>query len=277
MRLLPAGICLAVLTATVAALTPASATQTRSTFEVASIKLNKSGELRGGVDAAPNGRVVVTNTSLRDMVRNGFELQGYELAFGSQLPAWVTSDRWDIVAQGPPIKDQASLRQLRLMLQNLLIDRFKLVTRRESREMPVYALVVARSDRQLGTQMRPSSADCAALVAAAAAATSPGTVRPCGRQSGPGFIRAIGAPLTDFARTLSIFAGRAVVDDTGLTDSFDLELKWTPDQVPGDLAAPIDGGSLFTALQEQLGLRLEARRAPVSVFVLESAERPADE
>jgi uncharacterized protein (TIGR03435 family) len=249
----------------------------RPTFEVASIRLNKSGAPGGGVDAAPNGRVVVTNTSLQTMVRNGFELQGYELVSGPNLPSWVNSDRWDIVAQGPAVKDQASLRQLRLMLQNLLIDRFRLMTRRETREMPVYALTVARNDRRLGTQLRSSSADCAALVAAAAAAAAPGTVRPCGRQSGPGFIRAVGVPMADFARTLSIFAGRAVVDETALTDRFDLDLTWTPEQGAGSAALQGDGGSLFTAIQEQLGLHLEPRRAPVSVFVLESAERPAEE
>jgi uncharacterized protein (TIGR03435 family) len=277
MRLLLAGICLAVLTASAAAQGTASAAQTRPTFEVASIRLNTSGSPRGGADAAPNGRVFVSNTSLYDLIRQGFELQRQEMVSGDRLPSWVESEKWDIVAQGPPIADQASQRQLRVMLQNLLVDRFKLVTRREVRDIPVYALVFARSDRRLGPQIQPSTIDCAALLAAAAKAAAPGTVPVCGRDSGAGFINVRGVPLADFLRTLSAFAGRVVIDGTGLTDRFDLTLKWTPDQGTGNVGALTDGTSLFTAIQEQLGLKLEPRQAPMNVFVIESAERPTQE
>lgn len=143
-------------------------------------------------------------------------------------------------------------------------------------DVPAYALVLERSDRRLGPGMQPSTQGCVALVAAAAKATAPGAVRTCGRNSGPGFISTLGAPLADFARTLSIFAGRYVFDATGLTGGFDLDLQWTPD--PGVADAPLpDGASLFTAIQEQLGLRLEPRQAAVNAFVIESAERPKEE
>jgi len=103
----------------------------------------------------------------------------------------------------------------------------------------------------------------------------------CGRNSGGdaggAFISGIGVPLADFVRTLSASAGRVVVDATGLTGVYDLELKWTPDQPPGANGAPTDRGPLFTAIQEQLGLRLEPRQAPLDVFVIESAERPAED
>jgi len=278
MCLLRLGICLGILTVPLGAQAPQPASQpARPTFEVASIKPNKSGSPRGGADAAPNGRVFVSNTALYDMIRNGFELQPYEMVSGDQLPAWVRSEKWDITAQGPPITDQASQRRLRVMLQNLLIDRFKLVTRREMRDIPVYALVFARGDRKLGPQIQTSTLDCAALVAAASAAAAPGTVKVCGRDSGPGFITARGVPLADFLRTLSLFAERVVIDGTGLTDRFDLTLKWTPNQEPGNVGALTDGTSFFTAIQEQLGLRLEPRQAPMNVFVIESAERPAEE
>ena len=277
MRQLPVGICLAVMTAAVAAQTPQPAPQTaRPTFEVASIKPNKSGSPTGRADAAPNGRVFISNSSLYDLVRNAFELQRDELVPTSQVPSWVASEKWDITAQGPPITDQGSQRQLRVMLQNLLVDRFKLVAKREVRDTPVYALVFARNDRRLGPQMQVSTLDCAALVAAASQAAAPGTVRVCGRNSGPGFIDARGVPLADFLRTLSLFAGRAVIDTTGLKDRFDLTLKWTPDE-PGNVGALSDGTSIFTAVQEQLGLKLEPRQAPMNVFVIESAERPMED
>ena len=158
------------------------------------------------------------------------------------------------------------------MLQNLLIERFKLVARRDRRDMPIYALVVARSDRRLGPQMKPSTADCAALLAAFKAS---GATRQtpdsnlCGGKSSKGRIWGTGVPLDDLARRL-VVAGRPVVDMTGLTGLFDLDLKFTPDDAPD----PASGASVFTAVQEQLGLRLEPRQAPANVFVIESVERP---
>ncbi|HET9191350.1 MAG TPA: TIGR03435 family protein [Vicinamibacterales bacterium] len=275
MRRLSLAIGLTLLTAFVAAERPQS--PDRPTFEVASIKPNKSAESRNGADAAPSGRVTVTNMTLYNLVRNAFELQPHELVSGERMPPWVESERWDIVAQGPPLKDPSSQQLLRQMLRNLLVDRFKLNSRRETREVPVYALVHARSDRQLGPQIRPSTLDCAAQIAAARApGTARGSIQQCGRRVGPGYMATFGMSLKDFGAALSTSAGRFVIDATGLTDRFDLELKWNPEPGTTDAGAPADGASLFTALQEQLGLRLEARRAPVNVFVLETAERPEE-
>jgi uncharacterized protein (TIGR03435 family) len=275
MRLLSLAIALSTLTALVAAQGPQSTD--RPTFEVASIKPNNSGESRNGADAAPSGRVTVTNMTLYNLVRNAFELQAHELVSGERMPSWIASQRWDIVAQGPPLKDPSSRQLLRQMLRNLLVDRFKLNARRETREVPVYALVYARSDRQLGPQIRPSALDCAAQIAAARApGTARGSVQQCGRRVGPGYIATFGTPLMDFATALSTSAGRFVIDATGLTNRFDLELKWNPEPGTTDAGAPADGASLFTAVQEQLGLRLEARRAPVNVLVIETAERPEE-
>ena len=269
-RMLPVAIALVLLSCLVAAQTPAapqSAGVDRLTFEVASIKQNKSGSLSGGANAQPGGRVTVRNTTLYDLVRNGQGLQPYEIVAGERLPPWITTDRWDIEAKGP---EQASQPQLRTMLQNLLLDRFKLVTRRETRDVPVYALVLSRADRRLGPQLRQSTADCAALAAAAGP-------RQCGRDVGPGLISALGTTVPDFARGLSLNTGRFVMDATGLTGRFDIDLKWTPDQSIGGAGAQSDGTSLFAAIQEQLGLRLEARQAPINVLVVESAERPAED
>jgi uncharacterized protein (TIGR03435 family) len=275
MRLPTLGLAI-VLTGSIAAQSPPTlpAATDRPTFEVASIKPNKSGSTSGGANAQPGGRVTIRNTSLYDLVRNGRGLQPYEIAAGERLPSWITTERWDIEAKGP---EQASQPQLRTMLQNLVIDRFKLVTRREMRNVPVYALVLSRSDRQLGPQLKQSTADCAVLAAAARTADAAPSSRQCGRDVGPGVISQIGATITEFARGLSLNTGRFVMDATGLIGRFDLELRWTPDQGTGNVGALADGTSLFTAIQEQLGLRLDARQAPVDVLIIESAERPTED
>jgi uncharacterized protein (TIGR03435 family) len=242
-------------------------------FEVASIR--PAADPRGDDDSEvqPSGRFAATNTILYNLIRVVFALQQHEIAAGERLPSWVRTDRWDIIGKGPPVTDEAAQRPIYLrMMQNLLIERFKLVTRREERDTPVYALVVARADRSLGSQMRPSSADCAALLAAfKATGARQGPDSPtCGLRRLRGQFRGTGVPLADLVAALTPIAGRPVVDATGLTGSFDLNMTFTPN----DAADPAGGASLFTAIQEQLGLRLESRRAPVNVLVIESAERP---
>jgi uncharacterized protein (TIGR03435 family) len=259
---------LCVLTGAGAAQQPSS-----ETFEVASIR--PAGDSRADQDAdiQPSGRIVVTNTTLLNLITDFFEVQRHEMVSGERLPSWVGSERWDIVAKGPPITDlSAQLPLYRRMMQNLLIERFKLVTRREMRDIPIYALVFARSDRRLGPQMRPSSVDCAALSAAfkaTGARQSPDSPT-CGLRPFRGRYRGTGISLRDLTRALAT-SGRPVIDATGLTGSFDFELTWTPDSA----AAPNVGASLFTAVQEQLGLRLEPRQAPMNVLVIESADRAA--
>jgi len=274
MRMLHLGIAIVLFSASVTAQAPSTpGPPDRPTFEVATIKPNKSGDARSRTDAAPNGRVMATNVPLNDLVRTAFLLQPQEMVMGERAPAWITTDRWDIEAKAA---GEPSPQQMRAMLRNLLIDRFKLVTRRDVRTTSAYALVLARNDRQLGPQLRRSTLDCEAQVAAARVpGTTPGTIQQCGGRSGRGTITTWGVPLSDFAKSLSPAAGRYVFDATGLTDRFDANLKWTPDPEPG-AAAPPDGVSLFTAIQEQLGLRLDPRQAPVDVFVIESAEQPTE-
>jgi uncharacterized protein (TIGR03435 family) len=259
---------LCVLTNAGAAQQPSSS----ETFEVASIRPTGDSRADQDADVQPTGRLVVTNTTLLNLITDFFEVQRHEMVSGDRLPSWVGSERWDIVAKGPPITDlSAQLPLYRRMMQNLLIERFKLVTRREMRDIPIYALVFARADRRLGPQMRPSSADCAALLAALkATGARQGPDSPtCGLRPFSGQYRGTGVSLRDLTRALAT-SGRPVIDATGLTGSFDFELAWTPDGA----ATPSGGASLFTAVQEQLGLRLEPRQAPMNVLVIESAERP---
>ena len=252
-------------------------------FEVASIKENVSASDNASVRVQPGGRVSVSNNSLRNIIRNAYNVQNYQIIGG---PDWVSSVRWDITAKAP---DDAPPQQLLLMLRTLLADRFKLVIRNETREMPIYALTLARSDGQRGSQLRASSVDCAAIFAAAKAkgeAPPPTTNgRPtCGTRTTRGSMMTTGVAMADFARNLGPFTGRPVLDRTGLTGTYDLDLTWTPEDAPPGLdgTAPrsqpsSDGVSLYTAVQEQLGLKLDAQRGPVDVLVIDSAQRPVED
>jgi uncharacterized protein (TIGR03435 family) len=174
-------------------------------------------------------------------------------------------------------------------VRTLLADRFKLVIRNEARDMPTYVLTRARADGRLGSQLRASSADCAAIFGAAKAKgeAPPNTTngRPtCGTRTTRGNMMTTGVTMADFARNLGPFTGRPVVDKTGLTGVYDLDLTWTPEPGPPgpDGTAPppqpsSDGVSLYTAVQEQLGLKLDAQRGPVDVLVIESTERPVQD
>jgi uncharacterized protein (TIGR03435 family) len=160
-------------------------------------------------------------------------VQGFQIAGG---PDWIDKDRWDVVAKAD---GDASPDQLMALLQTLLADRFKLAAHREVRDAPIYALTLSRNNGRLGPQLRPSTVDCAALISAARArgsAPSPTTNgRPsCGLRVERGFIMTTATTMADLARNLAPMAGRSVIDKTGLTGTYDLDLRWTPDGPAGD-------------------------------------------
>jgi uncharacterized protein (TIGR03435 family) len=182
---------------------------------------------------------------------------------------------------------------MQLTMRNLLAERFKLVVHPETREMPIYALVPARSDGKLGENLKPAAVDCAARMRERGRGgppptpPAPGERIQCGMRIGPGTMNGGGFPLSQLAVTLSQFVQRVVIDRTGLAGNYDLDLTWTPDRSmqggpigpPPPGAPPLppidpDGPSIFTALQEQLGLKLDAQRGPVDVLVVDSVERP---
>jgi uncharacterized protein (TIGR03435 family) len=262
-------------------------------FEAASVKPNKSGGNQVSIGIQPGGRFNAVNVPLRFLIRNAYQLQDFQLVGG---PGWVATDRFDVIAKAEgdlPPAPPGTAGPVQIMLRNLMADRFKLRVHRETREMPIYALVLARADGRLGPRLTPSTVDCAARGRArggAPPAIPLPTDRPvCGMRTGPGSMAGGGFPLSQLAASLSPFAQRIVIDRTGLTGNFDLDLTWTPDQIPqggggpGGLPAgvppppPIDpnGPSLFTAVQEQLGLKLESVRGPVDVLVIDSVEQPS--
>jgi uncharacterized protein (TIGR03435 family) len=247
-------------------------------FEVASIKPNTSGDGRVLMMPQPGGRLNLVNVPLRLMIRNAYRVQDFQIVGG---PDWMGTARYDVIAKAET--GNPSQEELQLMMRALLADRFKLVVRSDKREMPTYALVTARSDGKLGTALRKSDADCGG----AAAPPAPGQVPRCGFMVGFGNLKARGSTLAALASSLSTFAGRIVVDRTGLPGGFDADLTWTPDNLPraqsdqpvtvNGIAIDPNGPSLFMALQEQLGLKLESTKGLVDVMVIDRAEKPAED
>lgn len=275
----------------VAAVQPTRGQAPAQTFEVTSVKPAPPGGRGVGVRFLPNGRFSATNISLRDLIATAYGTpQPVPTARILGGPDWIASDRFDVdaVAGGPILADptfDGLPRPMFGMLQALLAERFQLNIRRENRELPVYALVRAKPG-ELGPRLRRSENGCAAMRALRAAGPDAvaafGSPQPsCGLKFTRGVIAAQGMPIEEIVRAaLSRYVDRTVIDNTELTGEYDLDLEWSPDSPAGsgpDAAAPPpgDGASLFTAVREQLGLRLEAQRAPLEVFVVESAQRPA--
>jgi len=254
-------------------------------FDAASVKPNKSGDVARAMGPEPGGRFNARNVPLRDLVAIGYSIPplfaSYRIVGG---PEWIDSARFDVSATAgrdlPP--DQVALR-----VRRLLADRFGVKAHWETREMPVYALVFAQRDRALGPRLTRSDVDCAALRAAARGGAPPATPQPtegrrvCTGRTIPGTINGAALSMDTLASSLARFAGRIVQNQTGLTGGFDYELTWTPDQpveqIPGAPAPTLDpnGPSLFTAVQEQLGLKLDAQKGAVEVLVVDRADLPS--
>jgi len=235
----------------------------------------------------------ISGVSLINTRIMSYDLQDFQIAGG---PKWLDSDRFDIVATSScPNFSKAELSsgptQQQLMLRSHLADRFKLAVHNETRQLPVFALVVAHAVGRLGPELRRLSVGCAALAAARTRVEStpppPSGDRPlCGSRVFPGAIMAGGITKTDFVRRLSMLSmtgsslGRMVIDRTGLSGAFDINLHFTPDRIPdfgpgGPVIDP-NGPSVLTALQEQLGLKLDSQRGPVDVLVIDRAEIPVE-
>jgi uncharacterized protein (TIGR03435 family) len=215
------------------------------------------------------GRVYFANAPIRLVIEEAYGVRPDRLL---NVPDWDAQERFEIVATY-----NAELRgQTALMLRALLEDRFSLRVHRETREMPIYELVKARADGQLGPGLRPSTNDCAAPA---------GQRSPCTLRIGSNFVYATGTSWGFLANNIGVW-DRPIVDKTGLSGPFDVKLDWTPDPAlarsPEGAAraaeavgsAPGERLSIFTALQEQLGLKLEATRGPLEVLVVDRLERP---
>ena len=278
MRLAALGATLAVAV-TVAA---AGARAQGRAFEVESVKRSSGG--RSLLPTVKGTQLTATNVPVRPIIRMAFGqlvngslqlLQDDQIAGG---PEWIGVDRFDIVARLP--KGPRAPGDLQQMIRGLLADRFKLLTHTEPRDVPVYALVVANPGR-LGASLTPMTADCNTQGDRAVA---------CGFRSGPGKIAGRGPiRLLIAATALAQFVDRPLVDRTGLTANYEVQLQWTPtpDQIPDRLRANVtieeriraigpDAPSLFTAVQEQLGLKLDTQTARLDVLVIDRVEHPRE-
>jgi uncharacterized protein (TIGR03435 family) len=255
-----------------------------ASFEAATIKRNDSGRLTWNVTVS--GRYAVTNVTMERFITAAFQLHPDQVA---GLPAWARSEGWDITARWDPQlgrpADNSSIWQLGL--RRLLAERAQLKFRREVQQRPVYALMRARADGPLGPNIKPAQIDCDALqpkVEAAARAGQPSpippptdTYYPCGlRNSGEQTrrIRSGGVGLFEFMQELSVLTGRTVIDRTSLAGNWDFFLTFTPPARFTAGAAALAAPDLFTAIREQLGLKLESTEGPVNMFVVERLERP---
>jgi uncharacterized protein (TIGR03435 family) len=270
-------------------------------FEVVSVKAHPP----GGSNAAtrqiqPGGRYVAANTPLTVLITQAYLIQPYQL---QGAPAWA-AERFDISARAPqgveltaPSSDPSAPRPMELMMRAMLADRFQLKVHIEPRETAAYDLVLARSDGRPGPKLTPSTTDCAAEAAAARARGDVPTIAPygqplkCGTRLGPGTMTAGAISMKGLAATIAQRVGRPVADRTGLVGTFDLDLTFTPPQLPARARgtpadAPVqvnglsidpNGPSYLTALQEQLGLKVEATRTMVDMLVIDRLEKPTED
>lgn len=252
-------------------------------FETVSVRTNTTGDVRMSITV--RGRTYsATNSPLRPVVAEAFDLslQQSRLVGGpswvGNAPPWPGADRFDILATIP----EGGEPRLRQMLQTMLADRFRLAVHRETRESPMFALVLARQDGRLGSRLRKASIDCEALRAAGQTPPRAATDQepPCSSQIDEA-IRGRGQRMAVLARMLIPFAGREVVDRTGLTGGYDFDLRLPQENAgrppgAGGGADPNEpAGGIFTVLQDELGLKLESIRGPLEFVIIDSIERPA--
>jgi uncharacterized protein (TIGR03435 family) len=277
----------------------------QETFEVASIKPSDPNERRIGIGMRPGGMVNMTGVTLKLLIQQAYNVQDFQV---SGAPAWAGTERYDITAKAEdsaenPDADprkftdaqmKTAQEKMRQRLQTLLADRFQLKVHRDTKELPVYALVVAKGGSKLQEAKVP---DTPPPPPGPGRGPGPGTR---GMRMSPGHLEAYMAPVSMLVQNLSQQLARTVVDQTGLKGNYDFKLSWTPDPgtggnpfggpgpsqgpSPGPLPPGVNpppppdpnGPTLFTAVQEQLGLKLESTKAPVDIIIVDHAEKASE-
>ncbi len=224
----------------------------KAIFEAASIKPSDPSSAGYSWNTYP-GRLTVQNLSLKNLIMLAWDVKSYQIAGG---PKWLDGDRFDVVAKMDESEANAARgkeadARIRMALQALLTDRFQLRIHADSKPLSAYSLVAARS----GFRLRPVE-------------------KVHGRSSswGRGQLTAKESSIAEFASALSNQMDRPVVDHTGIDGIYDFTLKWSPGEDPD--AEDSAGASLFTVIQETLGLKLEGKKIPVPMIAVESAEKP---
>jgi uncharacterized protein (TIGR03435 family) len=212
--------------------------QAQTQFEVASVKVNDSGGPGGSMRTTPGGRLEATNSNMRALIRYAYNVKDFQV---EGAPRWFDAARYDVSAKAPA---KATTPEIRVMVQKLLAERFALVIHRETKEIPVYDLARGKQGARVKENLEGDTAVA----------------------SGSGEIRGTKMTMTMLANQLATALGRPVINKTGLQATYDVDLHWSPEGDP-------DQPSIFAAVQEQLGLRLEAAKGPVEVLVIDSVNR----
>ena len=237
----------------------------QATFDVASIKPSDPASHGMSVGISPSGSFRASGVTLMTLIQQAYDVRGFQVSGG---PGWISTDRYDIVTKnesaGPTQQDLIKMNDaqrdefrtaMMTRLRALIEDRFQVKIHRETKEMQVYGLVVAKGGPKL-QPMEPGGRDSSLSVSRGDEAIM--------------HVTAKGLPIPNLVKYLSDQSGRQVIDETGLTGKYDFQLAFAPDL--GDATGP----SLFTAIQQELGLRLESKKGPVEVIVIDSAQKPSE-
>jgi uncharacterized protein (TIGR03435 family) len=257
------------------AVTPAQ----QALVEVASVRRHPPDEnLQWTILPQPGGRLLLRVTP-ELLVSVAFRVQMDQVV---NAPAWARSDLYDILVK---VRDGVAVNidTVGPIAREVAIERFHLKTHDATRQLSVYLLGPARADGSLGSRLTPAAIDCTLRGSAPAArgpdSPLPAAIERCGLTQRPGLIQMAGFPVDALIRVLSSSVGRVVVNRTGLEGNWDLQLEYAPD-LSGDGPAgqsSTEHPSIFAALQEQLGLKLESGRAPVPVVTIDDIRRPSDD
>lgn len=237
----------------------------QATFDVASIKPSDPASHGTNIGLSPGGSFRASGVTLMMLIQQAYDVRGFQIA---DAPGWISTDRYDILTKnesaGPTQADLIKMndaqrnefrRGMMTRLQALIGDRFQLKFHRETKEMPVYGLVLAKGGPKL-QPMEPGGRDSSLSISRGDEAIM--------------HVTAKGLPIPNLVKYLSDQSGRQVIDETGLTGKYDFQFGFAPDL--GDATGP----SLFTALQQELGLRLESKKGPVEVIVIDSVQKPSE-
>ena len=227
------------------------------TFDISTVKPSK--DPSGGVFMrSPADGFIASGISLRQLIQVSYRLYNRDFVIGG--PPWIDADKFDFEAKvdnSRPGATKVALRdrQRTALLQPVLADRFQLKLHEIKKDFPIYNLVLAKGGPKVRASVSPSGTECGINAGA------------------PGVNVVVSCTLKEFAENMGYPTGRTVVDKTGLTGRYDFELHWTPDNTPAN-SPNADGPSIFTAFQEQLGLKLEPGTAALTVLSIDSAEKP---
>jgi uncharacterized protein (TIGR03435 family) len=253
-------------------------TETKLVFDIASIKPSDS-SARQGLIIQPGGRFVASSFSLQSLIAIAYHLTPFQI---SSVAGWIANERWNIEAKGEGVTSIPSWvppdipEMMAVRLRTLLDERFLLKVHREARLQEVYALTLAKNGSKL-VSVEPASST------QQRSAQRGGTFR-----AGPGVVIGAAVTMDQIVKYLDRLMDRRVIDKTGLTGYFDLTLKFAPESAPRYISSPAatagvgidaevsDDPTIFTALQEQLGLKLQLAKEPTEFLVIDSARKPTD-